>query len=170
MRCGDGHNGEANSVRKKDSSAIIAADVTHFGHAINKDGDLGTHRPSRAFHIRRFGRGRVVSRFIASHNKVICGRTSKHLSAGSSTVGFVVALAANRIVWMITVLSLSLSGGVCMVRLRVHLLYNFALILALCMTVGIALLLLSDSQFCLMPHAAEIPPVFGYGGQLPLLW
>ena len=57
-----------------------------------------------------------------------------------------------------------------MARLRVHLLYNFTLILALCMTVGIALLLLGDSQFCLMPHAAEIPPVFGYGGQLPLLW
>src|SRR5437763_15059911 len=57
MRCGDGHNGEANSVRKKDSSAIIAADVTRFGHEINKDGDLGTHRPSRAFHIRRLAEG-----------------------------------------------------------------------------------------------------------------
>ena len=57
-----------------------------------------------------------------------------------------------------------------MVRLRVHLLYNFALILALFMTVGVALLLLSDSQFCLTPQAAEIPSGFGYGGQLPLLW
>ena len=35
-------------------------------------------------------------------------------------------LAANRMVWMIMVLSLSLSGGVCMARLRVQLLYNFA--------------------------------------------
>jgi hypothetical protein len=33
-----------------------------------------------------------------------------------------------------------------------------------------ALLLLSDSQFCLTPHAAEISAAFGYGGQLPLLW
>src|SRR5713101_7660491 len=35
--------GEANSVRKKDSRAIIAADVRRFGHVINKDGVLGTH-------------------------------------------------------------------------------------------------------------------------------
>ena len=35
--------GEANRVRKKDSRAIIAADVRRFGHVINKDGVLGTH-------------------------------------------------------------------------------------------------------------------------------
>ena len=60
-----------------------------------------------------------------------------------------------------------------MARLRVHLLYNFALIRALSLTVGVALVLLSDSQFCLMPRAAEIPPAVGYGGgyaHLPLLW
>jgi hypothetical protein len=30
-------------VRKKQSSAIIAADVMRFGHVINTDGVLGTH-------------------------------------------------------------------------------------------------------------------------------
>jgi hypothetical protein len=39
-------NGEANRVRKKQSSAIIAADVRRFGHVINKDGVLGTHSQS----------------------------------------------------------------------------------------------------------------------------
>jgi hypothetical protein len=37
-------SGEANRVRKKQSSAIIAADVMRFGHVINMDGVLGTHR------------------------------------------------------------------------------------------------------------------------------
>src|SRR6266404_9413844 len=36
-------NGEANRVRKKQSSAIIAADVRRFGHVINKDEVFGTH-------------------------------------------------------------------------------------------------------------------------------
>ena len=33
--------GETNRARKKQSSAIIAADVRQFGHVINKDGVLG---------------------------------------------------------------------------------------------------------------------------------
>src|SRR6266705_3890421 len=37
-------NGETNTVRNKHNRAIIAADVRRFGHAINKDGVLGTHR------------------------------------------------------------------------------------------------------------------------------
>jgi hypothetical protein len=37
-------DGEANRVRKKQSSPIIAADVMRFGHVINADGVLGTHR------------------------------------------------------------------------------------------------------------------------------
>jgi hypothetical protein len=38
-------NGEANRVRRKQSSAIIAADVRRFGHVINKDEVFGTHSP-----------------------------------------------------------------------------------------------------------------------------
>src|SRR5215475_10894158 len=37
-------NGETNRVRKKHNRAIIAGDVRRFGHVINKDGVLGTHR------------------------------------------------------------------------------------------------------------------------------
>ena len=36
-------NSEANRVRKKQSSAIIAVDVRRFGHVINKDEIFGTH-------------------------------------------------------------------------------------------------------------------------------
>ena len=39
-------NGEANRVRKKQSSMIIAVEVRPFGHAINKDGVLSTHSPA----------------------------------------------------------------------------------------------------------------------------
>jgi hypothetical protein len=42
-------NGEANRLRKKQSSAIISADVRRFGHVINKDGVLGTHRLTSRF-------------------------------------------------------------------------------------------------------------------------
>src|SRR6266566_1068408 len=37
-------NGETNRVRKKHNRAVIAGDVRRFGHVINKDGVLGTHR------------------------------------------------------------------------------------------------------------------------------
>jgi hypothetical protein len=37
-------NGETNRVRKKHNRAIIAGDVRRFGHVINTDGVLGTHR------------------------------------------------------------------------------------------------------------------------------
>jgi hypothetical protein len=57
-----------------------------------------------------------------------------------------------------------------MTRSRIHLVYNFALILALCVSIGVALLLLSQSDFCSMPQAAEIPSASGLFGQLPLLW
>ena len=56
-----------------------------------------------------------------------------------------------------------------MTRSRIHVLYNFALILALCVSIGVALLLLSESHFCSMPQAAEIPSASGHG-ELPLMW
>jgi hypothetical protein len=37
-------NGEADRVMKKQSSAIIAANVRRVGHAINMDEVFGTHR------------------------------------------------------------------------------------------------------------------------------
>jgi hypothetical protein len=37
-------NGEANRVTRKHNRAIIPADVRRFGHLINKDGVLDTHR------------------------------------------------------------------------------------------------------------------------------
>src|SRR5437016_6262547 len=37
-------NGETDKVRKRKKSAIIAVDVRRFGHAINTDEVLGTHR------------------------------------------------------------------------------------------------------------------------------
>jgi hypothetical protein len=57
-----------------------------------------------------------------------------------------------------------------MARLHIRPLYNFALILALCASIGLALLLLSYSHFWAMPQAAEIPSASGRTGQLPLLW
>jgi hypothetical protein len=57
-----------------------------------------------------------------------------------------------------------------MARLHIRPLYNFALILALCASIGVALLLLSYSHFWAMPQAAEIPSASGRTGQLPLLW
>jgi hypothetical protein len=71
---------------------------------------------------------------------------------------------------MVMLFALAFKGGVYMARLRIHLLYNFALILALCVSIGVALLLLSDSHFCSMPQAAEIPSASGLTGQLLLLW
>jgi hypothetical protein len=50
-----------------------------------------------------------------------------------------------------------------MARLHIHLLYNFLLILALCVSIGVVLFLLS-------PQAAEIPSASGHIGHLPLLW
>jgi hypothetical protein len=41
-------NSEANRVRKKQSSAIIAVDVRRFGHIINKDEVFGTHNRRRS--------------------------------------------------------------------------------------------------------------------------
>ena len=37
-------NGETNRVRKKQSSAIIAADVRRFSYLINTDEVFGTHK------------------------------------------------------------------------------------------------------------------------------
>jgi hypothetical protein len=71
---------------------------------------------------------------------------------------------------MVMLLALAFTGGVYMTRSRIHLVYNFALILALCVSIGVAVLLLSHSDFCSMPQAAEIPSVSGLFGQLPLLW
>jgi hypothetical protein len=48
--------------------------------------------------------------------------------------------------------------------------YNFALILALGVSVGVAVLLLSQSHFYSAPQAAEIPSPSGDIGDLPLLW
>ena len=55
-----------------------------------------------------------------------------------------------------------------MARLFLHSWYNFALVLALCVPVGIAVLVLSHSQY--WSEAAEIPSPFGHTGELPPLW
>jgi len=57
-----------------------------------------------------------------------------------------------------------------MARLHIRPLYNFALILALCVSLGVAGLLLSHSHFFSAPEAAEIPSPSGHTGELPLLW
>jgi hypothetical protein len=57
-----------------------------------------------------------------------------------------------------------------MARLFLHSWYNFALVLALCVTVGIAVLVLSHSQYWSAPKAAEISSPFGHTGELPPLW
>jgi hypothetical protein len=57
-----------------------------------------------------------------------------------------------------------------MARLFLHSWYNFALVLALCVTVGIAVLVLSHSQYWSAPEAAEIPSPSGHIGELPPLW
>ena len=57
-----------------------------------------------------------------------------------------------------------------MARLFLHPWYNFALVLALCVSVGIAVLLLSHAQYWSAPQAAEIPSASGHTGELPLLW
>jgi hypothetical protein len=41
---------------------------------------------------------------------------------------------------MVMLLALAFKGGVYMTRSRIHLVYNFALILALCVSIGVALL------------------------------
>jgi hypothetical protein len=61
-------------------------------------------------------------------------------------------------------------GEVYMARLLIHPLYNSALILALCVSVGVVGLLLSHSQYCSAPQAAEIPSASGHTGELPRLW
>jgi hypothetical protein len=57
-----------------------------------------------------------------------------------------------------------------MARLLLHPWSNFALILALCVGIGVTVLLLNHSHFCSAPQAAEIPSTSGYIGALPLLW
>jgi hypothetical protein len=57
-----------------------------------------------------------------------------------------------------------------MARLFLRPLYNFALVLALCVSVGIAVFLLSHSQYWSAPQAAEIPSPSGHTGELPPLW
>jgi hypothetical protein len=47
---------------------------------------------------------------------------------------------------------------------------SFALILALCVSAGIAVLLMSQSQFFLAPQAAEIASPSAHTGELPQLW
>ena len=53
---------------------------------------------------------------------------------------------------------------------RRHPSYNFVLILALCASVGVAVLLLSQSQFFSAPQAAEIASPSAHTGELPQLW
>jgi hypothetical protein len=57
-----------------------------------------------------------------------------------------------------------------MTRLLIHPLYNFALVLALCVSVSVTGLLLSHSHFCSAPQAAEVPSASGHTGELPLVW
>jgi hypothetical protein len=57
-------------------------------------------------------------------------------------------------------------GEFYMARLLMHLLYNFALVLTLCVSVGVAVLVLRHYS---APQAAEIPSGSGHG-ELPLTW
>ena len=57
-----------------------------------------------------------------------------------------------------------------MTRLLIRPLYYFALMLALCVSVGVAGLLLSHPHFFSAPEAAEIPSPSGHTGELPPLW
>jgi hypothetical protein len=50
-------NGEANSVRKKQSSATIAADVKRFAHQINTDEVFDTHRLTQVKSTKAAGGG-----------------------------------------------------------------------------------------------------------------
>jgi hypothetical protein len=47
---------------------------------------------------------------------------------------------------------------------------GFALILALCVSAGVAVLLLSQSHFYSAPQAAEIASPSAHTGELPQLW
>jgi hypothetical protein len=49
-------------------------------------------------------------------------------------------------------------------------LYNFALVLAICASVGAAVLVLGHSHFNSAPQAADIPPAANHAGELPPLW
>jgi hypothetical protein len=53
-----------------------------------------------------------------------------------------------------------------MARLLMHLLYNFALVLTLCVSVGVTVLVLRHYS---APQAAEIPSGSSHG-ELPLTW
>ncbi len=53
-----------------------------------------------------------------------------------------------------------------MARFPMRLLYNFALVLTLCVSVGVAVVVLHHYS---APQAAEIPSDSGHGG-LPLTW
>jgi hypothetical protein len=57
-----------------------------------------------------------------------------------------------------------------MALLLLHRFFNFALILALCASIGVAVLLLNHPHFRSAPQAAEVPSISGHTGGLPLLW
>jgi hypothetical protein len=61
-------------------------------------------------------------------------------------------------------------GEVYMTRLLTHPIYNFALVVALCLGVGVVGFLLSHSHFYSAPQAAEVPSASGHIGELPLAW
>jgi hypothetical protein len=61
-------------------------------------------------------------------------------------------------------------GDVYMTRLLIHPLYNFVLVLALCVSVGVAGFLLTHSHFFSAPQAAEVPSASGHTGELPPVW
>jgi hypothetical protein len=69
-------NGEANRVRKKQSSAIIAVDVRRFGHAINTDEVFGTHKwlDFRSWPFSDLPRGPLSRRFrgLSGHQPASC--------------------------------------------------------------------------------------------------
>src|SRR3989442_1556034 len=82
-------NGEVNRVRKKHNRAIIAADVRRFGHVINKDGVLSTHR---GFAVREMilsvaargsarALGRILAKYATYYNQI---RT--HVSLGEDAL------------------------------------------------------------------------------------
>jgi hypothetical protein len=66
-------------------------------------------------------------------------------------------------------LRLTFIGEIYMTRLLIHPIYNFALVVALCVGVAVVGLLLSHSHFYSAPQAAEVPSASGHG-ELPLVW
>jgi hypothetical protein len=73
-------NGETNRVRKKQSSAIIAADVRRFSYLINTDEVFGTHRQNQRIILLFRPLASICSKFSSSSGwlaETLSGSTSQ---------------------------------------------------------------------------------------------